>query len=103
MLGKSREGAAKLRRPIGFIKRAPRIDYSRPAVLVDSAGAEHQVTLLDISSSGFKLQVSDLPRIGDLVTLRVDKSAPVQAQIRWAVAGQAGGVFLTPVDSSLLP
>jgi hypothetical protein len=47
--------------------------------------------------------VSELPRIGDMVTLRVDKSAPVEAQIRWAVAGQAGGVFLTPVDSSLLP
>jgi hypothetical protein len=38
-----------------------------------------------------------------MVTLRVDKSAPVEAQIRWAVADQAGGVFLTPVDSSLLP
>ena len=103
MLGQFCKGAARLRRPVRYIKRAPRIDYSRPAVLVDSGGVEHQVSVIDISSSGFKLQVTALPRIGDMVTLRVDKSAPVQAQIRWAVAGQAGGVFLTPVDSSLLP
>jgi hypothetical protein len=103
MLGNPRKGAETLRRPVGYIKRAPRIDYSRPAVLVDSAGVEHDVTVLDVSSSGFKLQVSELPKIGDMVTLRVEKSAPVQAQIRWAVADQAGGIFLTPVDSSLLP
>jgi len=92
-----------MRRPHGFIKRAPRIDYSRPATLVDSAGAEHQVTVVDISSSGFKLEVSELPAIGDVVTLTVDRSGSVQAQIRWAVSGQAGGVFLTPVDKSLMP
>ena len=92
-----------MRRPVGHIKRAPRIDYSRPALLIDSAGAQHKVTMLDISSSGFKLQAAELPSIGDVVLLRVDKSAPVKAQIRWAVGSQAGGVFLTPVDYSALP
>jgi hypothetical protein len=91
------------RRPLGFIKRAPRIDFARPAVLVDPRGMEQQVTMLDVSSSGFKLQVSELPTIGDVVTLRVDKSGPVQAQIRWAVGDQAGGIFLSPVDASLMP
>jgi hypothetical protein len=92
-----------MRRPVGYIKRAPRIDYSRPAILIDPGGTKHQVTVLDISSSGFKLQVSESPTIGDVVTLRVDKSAPVKAQIRWAVGDQAGGIFLTPVDYSALP
>ena len=59
--------------------------------------------MLDVSSSGFKLQVSELPTIGDVVTLRVDKSGPVKAQIRWAVGDQAGGIFLSPVDASLMP
>ena len=31
-----------MRRPPGYIKRAPRIDYGRPAILVDSAGMEQQ-------------------------------------------------------------
>jgi hypothetical protein len=92
-----------LRRPPGFIKRAPRIDLGRPAVLVDSAGVEQAVTVLDVSTSGFKLKVSKLPRIGDFVTLHVDKTPAVEAQIRWAVGEEAGGVFLGPVDYSTLP
>ena len=87
----------------GFIKRAPRVDLQRSAVLVDSDGVHRDVTVLDVSSGGFKLMVSELPKIGDLVRLRVDGSAELQAQIRWAVGDQAGGVFLTPVDYSSLP
>jgi len=87
----------------GFIKRAPRIDIDRSAVLIDSDGEQQQVTVLDVSSGGFKLKVSSLPRIGDHVRLRVDGSAEIQAQIRWAVGQEAGGVFLTPVDYSSLP
>ena len=87
----------------GFIKRAPRIDLDRPAALIDSEGSQQHVTILDISSGGFKLKVETLPRIGDHVRLRVEGSAEIEAQIRWAVGDEAGGVFLTPVDYSSLP
>ena len=92
-----------MRRVPGFIKRAPRIDLRRPAVLIDSQGVETIVTILDVSSGGFKLQIDEVPRIGDIVMLRVDGSEDIQAQIRWAIDGQAGGVFLTEVDYSALP
>ena len=92
-----------MRRVPGFIKRAPRIDLRRPAVLIDSQGVETVVTILDVSSGGFKLQIDEVPRIGDIVVLRVDGSDDIQAQIRWAIDGQAGGVFLTEVDYSALP
>ena len=92
-----------MRRVPGFIKRAPRIDLRRPAVLIDSQGVETVVTILDVSSGGFKLQIDEVPRIGDIVMLRVDGSDDIQAQIRWAIDGQAGGVFLTEVDYSALP
>lgn len=92
-----------MRRVPGFIKRAPRIDLRRPAVLIDSQGVETVVTILDVSSGGFKLQTDEVPRIGDIVMLRVDGSDDIQAQIRWAIDGQAGGVFLTEVDYSALP
>ena len=87
----------------GFIKRAPRIDLRRPAVLVHSDGVETVVTVLDVSSGGFKLEVREVPRIGEIVTLRVDGSADIRAQIRWAVGDTAGGVFLEPVDYTELP
>jgi hypothetical protein len=87
----------------GFIKRAPRVDLRRPAVLIDSAGVETVVTILDVSSAGFKLEADETARIGEVVILRVDGSADLQAHIRWAVGNQAGGVFLTEVDSSAFP
>lgn len=84
-----------------FIKRAPRVDVRRPAVLIDSDGVATDVIVLDVSSNGFKLEVSETPRIGELVTLRVPQSADLRAQIRWALGDQAGGVFLSPVDLDL--
>jgi len=94
-----------MRRVPGFIKRAPRIDLKRPAVLIDSKGVETVVTILDVSSGGFKARFegTEPPRIGEMMTLRVDGSEDIQAQIRWAVGDQAGGVFLTEVDYSALP
>jgi hypothetical protein len=77
------------------MKRAPRIDLRRPAVLVDSDGSECSVVILDVSSGGFRLEVSEAPRIGEFVTLRVEHGEEFPAQIRWALGDQAGGVFLT--------
>ena len=82
----------------GFQKRAPRIDLRRPAVLINSDGAETDAIILDVSSGGFRLEISDIPRIGEHVTLRVDRGDEYPAQIRWALGNEAGGVFLTRVN-----
>ena len=82
----------------GFIKRAPRIDLDRSAVLVDSAGTQQAVTVVDVSSGGFRLEVTEAPRIGEFVTMRIDRAEPIEAQIRWALGNEAGGVFLTPAE-----
>ncbi len=84
----------------GFIKRSPRVDLRRPAVLIDAQGAEIAVTVTDVSSGGFRLEVSETPRIGEHVTLRVERGAEYPAQIRWALGKEAGGIFLTHVDYS---
>lgn len=81
-----------------FSKRAPRVGMRRDATLVHEDGAETAVTIVDISSGGFKLEVSEPPRIGTFVTLRVEKGQVFPAQIRWALGDEAGGVFLAPVD-----
>jgi hypothetical protein len=85
----------------GFIKRAPRIDLRRPAVLIDGQGTETEVVVTDISSGGFRLEVSEMPRIGEHVTLRTDAGQDFPVQIRWALNNEAGGVFLTKVDYSV--
>jgi hypothetical protein len=82
----------------GFNKRAPRVDLRRPAVLVDSEGGERCVTILDVSNGGFRLEVSESLRIGEFVTVRVERETGFAAQIRWVLGNEAGGVFLRPVD-----
>ena len=82
----------------GFNKRAPRIDLRRPAVLIDSDGVATDVLILDVSSGGFRLEVPEAPRIGEHVTLRVERCEDSPAQIRWALGNEAGGVFLAPID-----
>lgn len=82
----------------GIIKRAPRVDLRRPALLINSDGAQADVVILDVSSGGFRLEVSESPRIGEHVRLRVERGQEFGAQIRWALGTEAGGTFLTPID-----
>lgn len=86
----------------GFHKRAPRVDVSRPAVMINSDGGETDVLILDVSSGGFRLKFEESPRIGEFVTLRVEHQEEIPAQIRWVLGSEAGGVFLAPVDYSNL-
>jgi PilZ domain len=83
-----------------FAKRAPRVDLRRPAILVDSKGGERDVTILDISRGGFRLETSEIPRVGEFVTVRVERDVGFAAQIRWALGNEAGGVFIEPADGS---
>lgn len=85
----------------GFSKRAPRVDTRRPAVMINSDGREVGVLILDVSSGGFRLKFEEGPRIGEFITLRVEREE-FAAQIRWVLGSEAGGVFLTPVDYSNL-
>ena len=79
----------------GITKRAPRVDLRRPALVIDSDGHASDVTVLDVSSGGFRLQTSEGLRIGEFVSLQVEHSEIVPAQIRWVLGAEAGGVFLT--------
>jgi PilZ domain len=79
-------------------KRAPRVDLLRPAVVIDANGAEFGVLLLDVSSGGFRLKVEEDLKIGEFVTLRVGNHDEFQAQIRWVLGDEAGGMFLTSAD-----
>jgi hypothetical protein len=61
-------------------------------MMVNSDGVESPATILDISSGGFRLEVSETPRIGEHVTLRVERGE----QFRRRSAGRSAmrpGVF----------
>lgn len=86
----------------GFSKRAPRIELRRKAVLVNADGTESDVIVLDISSGGFRVEIADDLKISEFIRLRVEHSEEFHGQIRWVLGGEAGGVFLEPVDYAAL-
>ena len=85
-------------RVLGHISRRQRIEVSHDAKLVTSQGAEHDVTITDVSAGGFRLRTAVTMPIGEHVFLRVDRYGDFPAQIRWALGLDAGGVFLESVD-----
>ena len=76
----------------------PRVAVEHDATLVLSDGTEHSVKVTDVSSGGFRLQSSVTLPIGEHVYLRVVRYGDFPAQIRWALGGEAGGVFLEPIS-----
>jgi hypothetical protein len=66
--------------------------------MIDSDGVETPVIILDVSSGGFRLEVAESPKIGEFITLRVERFEDFPANIRWALGNEAGGVFLTPIE-----
>ena len=85
-------------RSSGMTERARRIDLRRPAVLIDSDGIESEVTILDVSSGGLRLDRCETLRVGELVTLRVEHGEVFPMEIRWTLGREIGAVFLKPPD-----
>jgi len=84
----------------GHISRRQRIKVAHDAKLVTAQGAEHAVTITDVSAGGFRLRSEITLPIGEHVFLRVDRYGDFPAQIRWSLGSDAGGVFLEPVSLS---
>lgn len=81
----------------GIVKRAPRVDTSFKASLIDSDGNTLPVMVMDISREGCRLEANGTLRIGEKVQIAVPKYGKFPAQIRWALGNEAGAVFLEPV------
>jgi len=81
--------------------REKRVDVRKPALLINSDGMEIDVLVLDVSSHGFRIELDDQLRVGELVSLKVDDEL-VGAEIRWVLGKEAGGTFISSVDSSSL-
>jgi hypothetical protein len=81
--------------------REKRVDVRKPALLINSDGMEIDILVLDVSSHGFRIELDDQLRVGELVSLKVDDEL-IGAEIRWVLGKEAGGTFIAPVDSKTL-
>ena len=75
-------------------QRAPRVQTSIAALLVDSDGGEIPVMVVDLSSGGFRLRAGEVLVAGEQVRLRVPRYGDFPAQIQWVEGHEAGGQFL---------
>ena len=64
---------------------------------MDSAGRTYDVTVVDISSGGFRIETEETFRTGEYITLRVARNGNFPTQILWTLGKEDGGMFLEPV------
>lgn len=78
-------------------RRTPRVTTHLPATLIHSDGVSLPVTVVDLSSGGFRLRCGERFEPGEKVALRVPRYGDFPAEIEWASSNEAGGRFLAPV------
>jgi hypothetical protein len=61
---------------------------------------EIEVSVRDVSQSGFMAECDASVQIGSYVSLDVPGIGPVHAQVRWQLGGKMGGMFLDPISLS---
>lgn len=81
-------------------RRAPRRRVEGSARLHHSGWYKIEVTIRDVSTSGFMAECPAPIRIGSHVSLEVPGLGPVKAQVRWQLGGRMGGMFLDPISLS---
>ena len=79
--------------PAGTPQRARRIPVSMDGMLIASDGVESKVRVTDLSSDGFRLELTDELIDGEQVQLRLGRET-IRGEIRWVRGKEAGGVFL---------
>jgi hypothetical protein len=72
------------------------------ALLIEADGCAIDVVILDVTTTGFRLRSIAELEVGSDIILQMERMAPVRGQIRWSCGHEAGGVFLDPIDQSLV-
>lgn len=57
-----------------------------------------EVSVRDVSTTGFMAECPEPVRIGSYVSLDVPGLGPVNAQVRWQLGERMGGMFLDPIS-----
>jgi hypothetical protein len=78
-------------------RRSPRVRLQEVTQLRSRDAREQNVTVCDISTSGFMAECLRPVLIGSYVSLDLPGIGAVHAQVRWQVGGRLGGKFLDPI------
>ena len=81
----------------GYRNRDPRVSVRCNAMLIEQDGCTVDVVIIDVSSSGFRLESRAELVAGEDVLLQSPKQHPVPVRIQWTRGFEAGGIFLESV------
>ena len=78
-------------------RKSERKPISTKARLTQQNWYSIEVSLCDVSNTGFMAECPENVAIGSYVSLDIPGLGPVRAQVRWQVDGRMGGMFLDPI------
>ncbi|MFC7537874.1 PilZ domain-containing protein [Sphingomonas sp. GCM10030256] len=73
--------------------RGRRVRLDLEAKLINSNSEEWKVIVIDLSSDGFRLRVSDPLFVGESIQLKLGRSGYAAGVVRWIEGNEAGGSF----------
>lgn len=79
-------------------RRNERRQVDRQADLSPHNKCKIEVNVRNLSASGFMAECDEAVQIGSYVLLDVPGIGPVNAQVRWQIGVQMGGMFLDPIS-----
>ena len=83
-----------MQRMHGWVGRKDRQSVAIEAVVHRNDGRRATVTLTNVTDQGCRIEADDDFRIGEYFEIAIPKFGQVKAQIRWALPGSAGALFL---------
>jgi hypothetical protein len=78
----------------GWIGRKDRQRVQIDAVVQRGDGREQPVRLTNVSDEGCRIETESDFRIGERLEIAIPKMGQLKAQVRWALPGIAGAMFV---------
>ncbi|HKP34184.1 MAG TPA: PilZ domain-containing protein [Sphingomicrobium sp.] len=87
-----------MQRMHGWVGRKDRQSVAIDAVVHWNDGSTAPVKLTDFSDEGCRIEAEHDFRIGERMQIDIPRMGQVKAQVRWALPGSAGAMFLAESD-----
>jgi hypothetical protein len=88
--------------PLGAVRQGGRRTVNFVASVRDNLAVTRKMRVIDISSTGCKLEGAGALAVGSEVWIKPDGHFPVKAQVKWAEADDAGCAFLSELTAEEL-
>ncbi|URD61394.1 PilZ domain-containing protein [Sphingomonas sp. KRR8] len=82
-------------------RKAPRTQINLPVLARRSGRSAQSLEALDVSPLGCRLCFVDVPRVGDLLWIKLPGVTAVESEVRWVRDHQAGMYFKTPIHPAV--